>query len=73
MQLYAEDTAVTRTVAMVSNKHSNYVYVYIKGDLISKGLFKVFICTKKEQKYFCISALASKKRSNQKNKGTFYH
>ena len=23
-----------------------------------------------EQKYFCISALASKKRSNQKNKGT---
>ena len=29
-----------------------------KGHLISKGLFKVFICTKNERKYFCISALA---------------
>ena len=38
-----------------------------KGQLISKGLFKVFICTKNEQKYFCISALAYKKRSNQKS------
>ena len=38
-----------------------------KGQLISKGLFKVFICTKKEQKYFYIYALAKKKRSNQKS------
>ena len=28
-----------------------------KGQLISKGLFAVFICTKNEQKYFSISAL----------------
>ena len=35
-----------------------------KGQLISKGLFKVFICTKKQTKTF--SALAYKKRSNQK-------
>ena len=28
---------------------------YGKGQLISKGLFKVFICTKNEQKYFCNS------------------
>ena len=42
-----------------------------KGQLISKGLFIVFICTKNEQKYFCVSALASKKRSNQKNKGNY--
>ena len=37
-----------------------------KGQLILKGHFKVFICTKNERKYFCISALASKKRSNKK-------
>ena len=40
---------------------------FAKGQLISKGLFKGFICTKNEQKYFCISALAYKKRSNQKS------
>ena len=41
---------------------------FAKGELILKGLFKVFICSKKnEQKYFCISALAYKKRSNQKS------
>ena len=28
--------------------------VQIKGQLISKGLFKVFICTKKRTKIFCI-------------------
>ena len=33
------------------------------GQLISKGLFKVFICTKK---YFCISALAEKRGKSQK-------
>ena len=37
-----------------------------KGQLISKELIKVFICTKKRTIFFCISALASKKRSNQK-------
>jgi hypothetical protein len=44
-----------------------------KGQLISKRLFKVFICKKNQQRYFCISALASKKRSNKENKGTLYH
>ena len=34
-----------------------------KGQLISK----VLICTKNERKYFGISALAYKKRSNQKS------
>ena len=28
-----------------------------KGQFLSKGLFKGFICTKNERKYFCISAL----------------
>ena len=41
-----------------------------KGQLISKGLS---FAPKNEQKYFCISDLASKKRSNPKNKGTLYH
>jgi hypothetical protein len=35
--------------------------ILVKGQLIWKGLYKVFICTKNEQKYFCISALAYKK------------
>ena len=38
-----------------------------KGQLISKGLFKVYICTKNERKYFCIPALAYKKRSNEQS------
>ena len=33
-----------------------------KGQLISIGLFKVFLCTKKKAKYFCIFALNSKIR-----------
>ena len=37
------------------------------GQLILKGLFRVFICTKIEQKYFCISALIYIKRSIQKS------
>ena len=32
----------------------------------SKGVFKVFICTKKRMKIFFISVVVSKKRSNQK-------
>ena len=32
----------------------------LKGQLISKTNFKVFIWTKNQRKYFCISALASK-------------
>ena len=42
-----------------------------KCQLISKDFLKFSFAPKNERKYFCISALASKKRSNQKNKGTF--
>ena len=37
-----------------------------KGQLISKGLLKFSFAPKNGQKYFCISALAYKKWSNQK-------
>ena len=37
-----------------------------KGQLISKGLLEVFISTKNQQDFLRTSALASKKRSNQK-------
>ena len=48
--------------------------VIIKGQLISKCLFGVFRSTKKTNQIFVrISALASKRRSNQKSKGTLYH
>ena len=41
-----------------------------QGQLISKGLFNVIVWTKKPKEFFLrISALASKKRSDQKNKG----
>ena len=49
------------------DKHFFFQIRGAKGQLISKGLFKVFICIKNEQKYFCISALAYKKRSNKKS------
>ena len=38
-----------------------------------KQILKFSLEPKNEQKYFCISDLASKKRSNPKNKGTLYH
>ena len=45
-----------------------------KGQLISKGLFDVIVWTKKNNEIFLrISALASKKRSDQKNKGTLLY
>jgi hypothetical protein len=37
-----------------------------------KDFFEFSFAPKNERKYFCISALASKKRSSQKNKGTLY-
>ena len=43
-----------------------------KGKLISNGLFFSF-APKNERKYFCISALASKKWSNQKIKALYGH
>ena len=48
-----------------------FVAVGSKGQLISKCLFGAIVSTKKPTNIFLrISALASKKRSNQKNKGT---
>ena len=48
--------------------------VLAKGQLISKGLFGVIVWTKKPTNFFLlISALVSKKRLDQKNKGTLYH
>ena len=46
-----------------------------KGQLISKCLFGAIVSTKKPTKFRTmeISALASKKRSNQKNKGTLLY
>ena len=42
--------------------------VSAKGQIISKGLFGVIVSSKKNNKIFLrISALASKKRSNQKS------
>ena len=48
-------------------------YAFAKGQLISKGLFGVFKSTNtvKMKKFVRISALASKKRSNQKK--TLYY
>ena len=41
--------------------------IIIKGQLISKGLFDVIVSTKKPTEFFLkISALATKKRSDQK-------
>ena len=54
------------------------VYLHIcmylpKGQLISKCPFGVIVWTKITNEFFStISALASKKRSNQENKGTLY-
>ena len=44
-----------------------------KGQLISKGLFDGIVWTKKPTIFLRISALASKKRLDQKNKGTLYN
>ena len=45
-----------------------------KGQLISKSPFGVIILAKKTNEIFLrISALASKKRSDHKNKGTLNH
>ena len=46
------------------------VLTLLKGQLIlKKNFLKFSFAPKNERKYFCISALDSKKKSNQKNKG----
>ena len=52
---------------IISLEHS------LKVSKSHKQILKFSFEQKYEQKYFCISALASKKRSNQKNKGTLYY
>ena len=44
-----------------------------KGQLILKANFLFLFEPKTQQNYFLISALASKERSDQKNKGTLCH
>ena len=53
--------------------HETTYLARAKGQLISKGLFDVIVSTKKQTIFLRISALASKKRSDQKNKDTLYH
>ena len=46
---------------------------YLQIQKLALDIFSLSFEPKIERKYFCISALVSKKRSNQKNKGTLYH
>ena len=46
---------------------------FAKGQLISKCLFGAIVWTKKLTKFSWISAQASKKRSNQNDKGTLLY
>ena len=48
-----------------------YIMQPFKGQLIPKGFFDVIVST--NENFLKISALASKKRLDQKNKGTLYH
>ena len=54
---------------------SAFKTVQAEGQLISKRLFGAIVLTKIPTKFFpgFLSALASKKMSNQKNKGTLLH
>ena len=70
---YLQSTNGEKTKSFQSNRLSNewqklqvhdHMTTIPKGQLILKGFIKVFTCSKK---YFGISALAYKKRSNQKN------
>ena len=49
------------------------LYVYIKVSQFQKQIFLFSFEPKTEWNYFFISALASKKRLDQKNKGALYH
>ena len=42
-------------------KNYKQTFQFLKGQLISKELYKVLICTKNERKYFCISVGQFKK------------
>ena len=68
------DRLVTLYTQFLPRPDKKELNVNAKGQLISKCPFGVFKLIKKTNKFFVkISALASKKKSNQKNKGTLYH
>ena len=68
-KLLNEKNSKVLTVAQTLEKNKQ-----TKGDLIPKCPFGITKSTKKTNQIFVrISALASKRRSNQKNKGTLYH
>ena len=75
MQSYKNKNATPKRISPycdLFSKDSLLGISLLKGQLISKGLFDVIVLTKKKPT-IRISALASKKRSNQKHKGTLYH
>ena len=51
----------------------NLLVLNLKVSKSRKQILKFSFAPKNNRKCFCISALASKKRSNQKHKGTLYH
>ena len=53
--------------------HQYFLTFLLKVSYFRKDILKFSFAPKTEQKYFFISALASKKRSNQRHKGTLYH
>ena len=53
-------------------RHATIIAQLVKVSKFRKQILKFSFAPKNERKYFCISALASKKRSNQKDKGTLY-
>ena len=58
----------------LDTKSTDSLDVIAKGQLILKFLFGLSKSSKKPKEFFSrISALSSKKRSNQKIKGTLYH
>ena len=61
-------------IGQTDSWRGDLISISTKGQLISKCLFGVIVWTKKNNELFSrISALASKKRSNQKNKGTLLY
>ena len=54
---FSFDWDTSKTFLVSRAKMRKYLSPIAKGQLISKGLFAVFICTKNERKYFSISAL----------------
>ena len=56
----------------VHTRPKNITFIILKVNLFRKQIFLFSFEPKTQRNYFLISALASKKRSDQKNKGTLY-